>query len=71
MQPVLVFFGLAVLFGCVFQAIVRLRLRSAARQPEVTDAELCQLQQANRITTVAVVASLVGLAAVALAYVLL
>jgi hypothetical protein len=55
----------------MFQGIVRLRLRSAARQPEVTDAELCQLNQANRITSVAVVASLVGLAAVALAYVLL
>jgi hypothetical protein len=71
MEPVLVFFGVATLFGCLFGAIVRLRLRAAARQPDVSDGELCELRQANRITSAAVVASLVGLAVVALAYVIL
>ena len=69
MMPVLVFLGVATLFGCLFRGIVGLRLRAVARQPEVSDGELCQLKQANRITSVAVVASLVGLAAVGLAYV--
>jgi len=63
MMPVLVFLGVATLFGCLFRGIVVLRLRAVARQPEVSDGELCQLKQANRITSVAVVASLVGLAA--------
>jgi hypothetical protein len=69
MVPVLVFFGVATLFGCLFRAIVGLRLRAVARQPDVTDRELCELEQANRITSVAVIASLVGLAVIALAYV--
>ena len=69
MVPVLVFFGVATLFGCLFRGIVGLRLRAAARQPEVSDGELCQLKQANRITSVAVLASLVGLAVIGLAYV--
>ena len=69
MVPVLVFFGVATLFGCLFLGIVRLRLRAVARQPDVSDGELCELKQANRITSVAVVASLVGLAVVGLAYV--
>jgi hypothetical protein len=71
MVPVLVFFGVATLFGCLFRGIVGLRLRAAARQPDVSDGELCELEQANRITSVAVVASLVGLAVVGLAYVVL
>jgi hypothetical protein len=35
----------------------------------VSDGELCQLEQANRITSIAVIAALVGLAVVGLAYV--
>jgi predicted signal transduction protein with EAL and GGDEF domain len=71
MEPILVFFGIAILVGCLIRGIVGLRLRAAARQPEVTEGELCELRQANRISSVAVVASLVGLAVVGLAYVVL
>ena len=69
MVPVLVFFGVATLVGFLIRGIVVLRLRAAARQPDVSDGELCELKQANRISTVAVVGSLVGLAVVGLAYV--
>jgi hypothetical protein len=69
MTPVLVFFGVAALIGLLIRAIVGLRLRAAARHPDVSDGELCQLQQANRISSVAVIASLVGLAVIGLAYV--
>lgn len=71
MVPALVFFGIAALFGGVLGVILRLRLRAAARKPGVSDGELCELKQANRITSVAVIASLAGLAVVALAYVAL
>ena len=71
MEPILVFFGIAILVGCLIRGIVGLRLRAAARQPEVSDGELCELRQANRISSAAVVASLVGLAVVGLAYVVL
>jgi len=67
MVQVLVFFGVAALFGLLFRGIVRLRLRAAARQPEVSDGDLCELRQANRITSIAVSASLVGLGVAALA----
>ena len=69
MVPVLVFFGVATLFGCLIRGVVGLRLRAVALQPDVPDGELCELQQANRITSIAVIASLVGLAVVGLAYV--
>jgi hypothetical protein len=69
MVPLLVFFGVAALFGCLIRGIVGTHLRAVARQPDVSDGELCELRQANRITSVAVVASLVGLAVVGLAYV--
>ena len=39
------------------------------RDPDVSDGERCQLKQANRITSVAVIASLVGLAVIGLAHV--
>jgi hypothetical protein len=71
MVPVLVFFGIATLIGCLLRGMVGLRLRAAARQPEVSDADLCELKQANRITSVAILASLAGLAAVGLAYLIL
>jgi hypothetical protein len=71
MVPVLVFFGVATLCGCLLLGIVRLRLRAAARRPDVSDGDLCELEQANRISSVAVIASLVGLAVVGLAYLLL
>ena len=67
MVPALVFFGIATLIGCLFRGIAGLRLRAVARQPDVSDGELCELKQANRITTVAVIASLVGLAVAGLA----
>jgi hypothetical protein len=69
MVSALVFFGVATLIGCLFRGIAGLRLRAVARRPDVSDGELCELRQANRITSVAVVASLVGLAAVGLGYV--
>lgn len=71
MVPALVFFGIATLVGCVILAIVWLRLRAAARQPDVSDADLCELKQANRISSMAVLASVIGLAVIGLAYVLL
>jgi hypothetical protein len=67
--PVLVFFGVATLIGCLFRGIVGLRLRAVAREPDVSDGELCELKQASRITSAAAIASLVGLAVVGLAYV--
>ena len=66
MVPVLVFFAVASVVGCLIGGIVRLRLRAAARQPGASDEDLCELRQANRITSVAAVASLVGLAVAAL-----
>jgi len=71
MVPVLVFFGVAALVGCLIRAIVGMRLRAASRQPDVSDGELCQLEQATRISSVAVIASLIGLAVVGLALVLI
>ena len=71
MVPVLVFFGVATLVGLLFRGIAGLRLRAVARQPDVSDGELCELRQANRITSVALIASLVGLAVVGLAYLVL
>jgi hypothetical protein len=69
MVPVLVFFGVAAIIGCLIWGTVRLRLRAAARKPDVSDGDLCELKQANRISSVAVIASLVGLALVGLALV--
>jgi hypothetical protein len=71
MGPALVFFGVAALVGCVILAVVWLRLQAVAKQPDVSDADLCELKQASRISSIAVAASLIGLAAVGLAYVLL
>ena len=71
MVPVLVFFGVAALVGCLIRAIVGMRLRAVSRQPDVSDGELCQLQQANRISSVAVIASLIGLVIIGLALVLI
>ena len=59
MEPVLVFFGIAAVFGLLFRGIVWLRRRAAARKPDVTEAELCQLDQANRITSAAVIGGIV------------
>ena len=71
MVPVLVFFAVATLVGCLIRGIVGLRLRAVARQPDVSDGDLCELKQANRISSVAVIASLAGLAAAGLAYLVL
>jgi hypothetical protein len=67
MVPVVVFLGIAALIACLLRGIVGLRLRAAARQSDVSDGDLCELKQANRITSVAVVASLVGTAVVGMA----
>jgi hypothetical protein len=67
MIPMLVFLGIAALIGCLLRGIVWLRLRAAARQSDLSDADLCELKQATRITSAAVGASLVGLAVVGLA----
>lgn len=69
MVRLLVFFGIAALIGCAIWVVVARRLRAAARQPDVAEGDLCQLEQAHRISSVAVVASLVGLALVGLLYV--
>jgi len=69
MVPVLVFFGVATLVGFLIRGIVGLRLRAVARQPDVSDEDLCGLEQANRISSIAVIASLAGLAVVGLTYV--
>lgn len=71
MEPLLVFLGIAVVVGCLIRGFLWLRLRAASRQPEVTDADLCQLRQANRISSRAIVASLVGVVVVGLAVVVL
>jgi hypothetical protein len=71
MVPLLVFFGVATLVGCVIRAIGGLRLGVVARQPDVSAADLCSLQQANRISSVAVIASLVGLGIAAVVYAVL
>jgi hypothetical protein len=71
MATVLVFFGVATLIGCLIRGFVVLRTRAVARRPDVGDEDLCQLRQANRISSVAVIASLVGLALVGLAYVII
>jgi hypothetical protein len=68
MAPALAFFGIATLVGCLLRAIGELRIRAAARQPDVADGELCGLERANRITSVTVLASLLGVAALGLAY---
>ena len=66
MVPVLVFFGIATFVGLTLRGVVARRLRVAAQQPDVSDGDLCQLEQANRITSITVLASLVGLAVVGL-----
>lgn len=71
MEPVLVFFGVAALVGCVIRALVGLRLRSASQQPATSEAEMCQLDQASRISSVAVIASLAGLVLMGLAVLVL
>lgn len=68
MTTALVFLGVATLLGCLLRGMGELRIR-VRRQPDMADGELCGLERANRITSVAVVASLVGLAVVGLAYV--
>ena len=68
MVPMIVFFGIAILVGCLVLGVLRLRRRAVARRPDVSAGALCELQQASRITSIAIVASLVGLAALGLAY---
>ena len=69
MVPVLVFFGIATVVGSVVLVIVALRLRAVSQRPQATEAEMCELKQANRITSGAVVASATGLTVAGLAYV--
>ena len=67
MVPVIVFLGIATLIGLLLRGVVVLRLRAAARRSDVSKGELCELEHASRITYIAVIASLTGLAAVGLA----
>lgn len=69
MVPVLVFFGVATLIGCLIRGIAELRVRAVARQPDADDGDLCELRQASRISSIGIIASLAGLAVVGLAYV--
>ena len=71
MVPVLVFASIAALCGFVIRGIVGRRLRTAARQPDLSDGDLCQLEQASRISSVAVLASLAVVVVVGLAYLVL
>jgi len=71
MVPVLVFLAVAAIIGCLIRAIVGLRLRAVARRPDVSDGELCELKQGNRISSLTVLAALVGLALVGLVLILL
>lgn len=71
MTPVLVFFGIAAVIGIVIATIVRLRLRAASQQPDVSEEQLCELRKANRISSTAVVASVAGLVVVAVVLVVL
>lgn len=70
-MPVLVFLAVATIFGCLLEALVRLRLRFATLRGDAADAELCELRHARRITSAMVVASLVSLAAVGVLYLVL
>lgn len=70
MVPILMFLAIATLLGCLFRVVVELRLRAVSRQPDVSDGDLCELRQANRITSFAVVGSLAALAVVGLASVI-
>jgi hypothetical protein len=70
MEAVVVFLGVAVVAGCLIRAFVALRRRVVARRPGATEQQICSLDQAGRISSKAVVASLVCLAVVGLAYVL-
>lgn len=71
MVPVLVFFGVATLVGGLILVFVRLRLRAVARRPDASDAEVCELQHANRISSAAVVAAVIGLVVVAVLFVVI
>jgi hypothetical protein len=65
--PVLVFFGVATVIGLLLRGIVGLRRRAAARRPDVSDGELCELEQASRISSAALLAAVGGLVVVGLA----
>jgi hypothetical protein len=71
MVRVVVFFGVAVVVGAAIRVLVGWRHRTVARRPDVSDADLCQLDQASRISSVALTVSLVGLAVVGLVFVVL
>ena len=71
MVPVLIFFGIATVIAGVLWGILGLRLRAAARRPDVSDDDLCQLRQANRVSSFLVRVSLVGLGLIASASVVL
>ena len=70
-MPALAFFGIAAVSGIVIGGVVRLRLRAAARRPGVSDGDLCELEQARRISSAAVLGSLAGLVVVGLALLLI
>jgi hypothetical protein len=71
MVPVLVFLGVATAIGFLIRGFVGLRLRAVSRRTDVSDADLCELRQANRISSAAVITSLAALAVVAGLFVVL
>ena len=64
-------FAIAAAVGCVIHATVRIRAYAVARRPDASEANLCQIKQASRISSLAIAASLIGLVAGGLAYLLL
>ena len=71
MVPVIVFFGIAAAVGCVIHAAVRIRARAVVRRSDTSEADRCQIRRASRISSLAIAASLIGLVAVGLAYLVL
>jgi hypothetical protein len=69
MVPGIVFFGLAVLSGVSIREIVRRRLRGVTRRGDVSHSAVCELEHAKRIASIALLASLAGLALAGLSYV--
>ena len=70
MGALLSFLAVATLAGCAIWGSVRLRRRAVASQPGVSEEDLCRLDQASRISSLAVAATLAALAVAGSVYVL-
>lgn len=62
MGPVIVFFGVATLVGGVARGFLGLRRHAVTHRAEVSEGDLCRLDQAGRVTSVTVIASVAALA---------